>query len=64
MVMVEVPRAERDVIEVMPAIVDNCRSIGPAIDAAMSSGDAPVSVAVIAMVGYSTAGSAATGSSL
>ena len=58
-----VPSAEVDVIEVMPAMVESCRSIGPATDAAMVSGLAPGKVAVIWMVGKSTAGSAATASS-
>ena len=57
------PSVDCDVIEVMPAIVDNCRSIGPATDAAMVSALAPGSVAVTGMVGKSTAGSAATASS-
>ena len=47
----------------MPAMVDNCRSIGDATDAAMVSGLAPGKMAVISMVGKSTAGSAATASS-
>ena len=46
----------------MPEMVDSWRSIGPATDAAMVSGLAPGKVAVIWMVGKSTAGSAATGS--
>ena len=44
-------------------MVENCRSSGPATDAAMVSGLAPGSFAVTAMVGKSTRGSAATGSS-
>ena len=47
----------------MPAMVESCRSIGEATEAAMVSGLAPGSVAVIWMVGKSTAGSAATESS-
>jgi hypothetical protein len=59
--MIEVvPSAEVDVIDVMPAIVESCRSIGPATEAAIVSGLAPGSIAVIWMVGKSTAGSAAT----
>jgi hypothetical protein len=46
-----------------PQIVDSWRSIGPATDAAMVSGEAPVSVAVISTVGNSTAGNAATDNS-
>ena len=56
-----VPSAEDDVIELMPAMVDNWRSIGEATEAAMVSGLAPGRVAVIEMVGKSTRGSAATG---
>ena len=63
MVMRVVPSEDEDVIELMPAMVDNCRSIGEAIDAAMVSGFAPGSVAVISMVGKSTRGNAETGSS-
>src|SRR5581483_3353019 len=48
----------------MPEMVENCRSIGPATDAAMVSGLAPGRVAVTWMVGKSTRGSAATASSL
>ena len=44
----------------MPAMVENCRSIGDATEAAMVSGLAPGSCAVIWMVGKSTRGSAAT----
>src|SRR5258705_11064576 len=50
--MIEVvPSAETDVIDVMPAMVESWRSIGPATDAAMVSGLAPGRVAVIWMVG-------------
>ena len=63
MVIRVVPSEDDDVIEVMPAMVDNCRSIGEATDAAMVSGLAPGRVAVISMVGKSTRGSAETGSS-
>ena len=47
MMMVVVPSAEVDVIDVMPAIVESWRSIGPATEAAMVSGLAPGKVAVI-----------------
>ena len=62
MVMRVVPSEDDDVIELMPAIVAICRSIGEATDAAMVSGLAPGRVAVISMVGKSTRGSADTGS--
>jgi hypothetical protein len=59
--MIEVrPSAEVEVSEVMPDMVDSCRSIGDATDAAMVSALAPGSCALIWMVGKSTAGSAAT----
>ena len=57
------PSVDCDVIDEMPAMVENCRSIGPATEAAMVSGLAPGSVAVTWMVGKSTRGSAATASS-
>src|SRR5438552_16816328 len=57
-----VPSEDDEVSEVMPAIVVNCRSIGEATEAAMVSALAPGSVAVMLMVGQSTAGSAAPGS--
>ena len=63
MVIEVVPSADDEVSEVMPAMVDNCRSIGEATEAAMVSALAPGSVAVMLMVGKSTAGSAATASS-
>ena len=63
MTMVAKPSAEVEVSEVMPEIVESCRSIGPATEAPMVSGLAPGSVATIWMVGNSTAGSAATESS-
>src|SRR3954467_14371149 len=56
------PSVACDVIDVTPAMVENCRSIGPATEAAMVSGLAPGSVAVTSMVGKSTRGSAATAS--
>ena len=61
--MRELPSDDDEVIEDMPAMVDNCRSIGAATEAAMVSGLAPLSCAVMDMVGKSTAGSAATGNS-
>ena len=63
MVICVVPSDDDEVIDEMPAIVESCRSIGEATEAAIVSGLAPGSVAVIWMVGKSTAGSAATGSS-
>src|SRR5215813_2916776 len=50
------PSDEADVIEVMPAMVESCRSIGDATEAAMVSALAPGKVAVIEIVGKSTAG--------
>ncbi len=55
------PSVDTDVIELMPEIVDICRSIGAATATAMFSALAPGKVAVTEMVGKSTAGSAATG---
>ena len=52
-----------EVIEVMPAMVANWRSSGVATEAAMVSGLAPGRLAVTWMVGKSTRGRAATGSS-
>ena len=63
MMMVLKPSDEVEVSEVMPAMVESCRSIGPATDAPMVSGLAPGRLAVIWMVGKSTAGSAATDNS-
>jgi hypothetical protein len=63
MVIEVVPCDDDEVIELMPAMVDICRSIGVATEAAMVSGLAPGRVAVMAMVGKSTRGSADTGSS-
>ena len=57
------PVALDEVIEVMPAMVASCRSIGVATEAAMVSGLAPGNVALTLMVGKSTRGSAATASS-
>jgi hypothetical protein len=56
-----VPCDELEDIEEMPAIVDSWRSMMPATDAAMVSALAPGKVAVTAMVGKSTRGSAETG---
>src|SRR3990170_8519627 len=47
------PSDDDDVIEEMPAMVDNCRSIGEATEAAMVSGLAPGKVADTLMVGKS-----------
>ncbi len=63
MVICVCPSEDDEVIELMPAMVESCRSIGEATEAAIVSGEAPGSVAVIWMVGKSTAGSAATGKS-
>ena len=57
------PSDDVEVSDVMPEIVDSCRSIGEATDAAMVSGLAPGSCAVISMVGKSTFGNAETGNS-
>jgi hypothetical protein len=62
MVMRVIPSEDDDVIELMPAMVDICRSIGEATEAAIVSGLAPGKFAVISMVGKSTRGSAETGS--
>jgi hypothetical protein len=64
MVMRVVPSEDDDDIDEMPAMVVSWRSIGDAIEAAMVSGLAPGSVAVISMVGKSTRGSAETDSNL
>src|ERR1700733_12918023 len=58
-----VPCDDVEDIDEMPAMVESWRSIGPATDAAMVSALAPGRVAVTAMVGKSTLGSADTGSS-
>jgi hypothetical protein len=63
MVICASPSEDVEFIDEIPEIVDNCRSIGDATDEAMVSGLAPGNCAVIWMVGKSTAGSAATGSS-
>ena len=62
-VIVVMPSADVEVSALMPAMVESWRSIGEATEAAIVSGLAPGSVAVIAMVGKSTAGSAETDSS-
>src|SRR6267154_4329099 len=62
MTIAVVPCDEVDDIDEMPAMVESWRSIGPATDAAMVSALAPGKVAVTAMVGKSTLGSAETGS--
>src|SRR6187431_2621176 len=59
-VIVVMPSAEVEVSALMPAMVDSWRSIGAATDAAIVSGLAPGSVAVIEIVGKSTAGRADT----
>src|SRR5262249_56922025 len=58
-----VPCAGVDVSAVTRGMVERCRWIGPATEAAIVSGLAPGKVAVIWMVGKSTAGNAATASS-
>src|SRR6478735_5581443 len=63
MTIAVVPCDEVEDIDEMPAMVESWRSIGPATDAAMVSALAPGRVAVTAMVGKSTLGSAETGSS-
>src|SRR5664279_2507031 len=61
MTIAVVPCDDVDDIDEMPAMVESWRSIGPATDAAMVSALAPGKVAVTAMVGKSTLGSAETG---
>src|SRR4030081_3813341 len=58
------PSVDTEEIELMPAIVDICRSIGAATATAMFSALAPGKVAVTWMVGKSTDGRAATESNL
>ncbi len=55
------PSALDDVIESMPAMVENCRSSGVATADAMVSGLAPGRLAVTWMVGKSTLGRSLTG---
>src|SRR3954447_7969997 len=62
MTIAVVPCDEVEDIDEMPAMVESWRSIGPATEAAMVSALAPGRVAVTAMVGKSTFGSAETGS--
>src|SRR5258707_13081802 len=62
MVIVLMPWALTEVIESMPAIVENCFSSGVATAAAMVSGLAPGSWAETWIVGKSTLGSDETGS--
>ena len=62
MTIAVVPCDEVEDIDEMPAMVESWRSIGPATEAAIVSALAPGSVAVTAMVGKSTFGSAETGS--
>src|SRR6185437_9504992 len=57
------PDVDCDVIESMPAIVENCFSSGVATAEAIVSGLAPGRLADTWMVGKSTLGSALTGSS-
>src|SRR5260370_38635474 len=61
MVMTVKPCVELEDIDEMPAMVESWRSMMPATDAAMVSALAPGKVAVTAMVGKSTLGSAETG---
>ena len=62
-VIVDSPSVDVDVIESMPAIVENCFSSGVATAEAIVSGLAPGSCAWTWMVGKSTLGRAFTGSS-
>ena len=57
------PRALVEVIDVMPDIVENCRSNGVATEEAMVSGLAPARLALTERVGKSTLGRSLTGSS-
>ena len=61
-VMLVSPREFVDVIESMPAIVENCFSSGVATDEAIVSGLAPGSDALTRIVGKSTFGRSLTGS--
>ena len=61
-VMLVTPSALTDVIESMPAMVENWRSSGVATAEAMVSGLAPGRLAVTWMVGKSTFGRSLTGS--
>ena len=62
-VMVLVPRMLVEVMLVTPGIWPNCRSSGAVTELAMVSGLAPGSLVLTLMVGKSTCGSGATGSS-
>ena len=63
-IVIEVrPWPLEDTIEFRPAMVENCDSSGVATEAAMVSGEAPGNCAETTMVGKSTRGIAATGSS-
>src|SRR5579864_4324957 len=57
------PLVDVEVIESIPAMVENCFSSGVATDDAIVSGLAPGKVAVTCIVGKSTLGSALTGRS-
>ncbi len=61
-VICAVPSVFSDVIEVMPAIVENWRSSGAATETAIVSGLAPGYCVVTVMVGTSMRGMAAIGS--
>src|SRR6516164_9408529 len=63
MVMLVWPSELVDVIESMPAIVENCFSSGVATEEAIVSGLAPGNEALTKMVGKSTLGRSLTGSS-
>jgi hypothetical protein len=57
------PSEFEELIDVTPAIVENCFSRGVATDAAMVSGLAPGRLALTWIVGKSTVGRSLTGSS-
>jgi len=63
MVMLVCPRELVDVIESMPAMVENCFSSGVATEEAIVSGLAPGREALTKMVGKSTFGRSLTGNS-
>ena len=62
-VMLVLPCVLLELIELTPAIVENCFSSGVATDAAIVSGLAPGRLALTWMVGKSTVGRSLTGSS-
>ena len=62
-VMLVLPCALVELIDVRPAIVENCFSSGSATDDAIVSGLAPGRPALTWMVGKSTVGRSLTGSS-